>query len=111
MKKSILILLVAGLMTACTSQKEIMNSWIGSTKQELILNWGPPVRTASDGGTGEILVYARQGYFPGYNGQGAYTYWDYRYMYTDSSGKIYSWMTRQERVPPAQIDLNIFKRY
>jgi hypothetical protein len=111
MKKSILILLIVGLISACTSQKEIMNSWLGSTKQQLIMSWGPPARTASDGGTGEILVYANQGYWPGVNGQGAYTYWNYKYMYADSNGKIYYWMTRVERVPPTQIDLNVYKRY
>ncbi len=111
MKKSILILSVVGMLTACTSQKEIMNSWLGSTKQNLIMSWGPPARTASDGGAGEILVYANQGYWPGYNGQGAFVFWDYRYMYANSDGIIYYWMTRRERVPPTQIDLSIYKRY
>ncbi len=75
------------------------------------MSWGPPAQIASDGGNGEILVYAYQGYFPGYNGQGAFTYWDYRYMYSNSQGVIYHWITRRERVPPTQIDLNIYKRY
>lgn len=88
-----------------------MDSWLGSTKQELIMQWGPPARTASDGGTGEILVYANQGYYPGINGIGAFTFWNYQYMYADSDGKIYYWMTRRERVPPTQIDLNIYRRY
>lgn len=97
-----------------------MNSWLGSTKQQLIMSWGPPARTASDGGTGEILVYARQVYIPprtiydGYGGSSttqAQTYWRYKYMYVDSNGKIYYWMTQRQQVPPTQIDLNIYKRY
>ena len=88
-----------------------MDSWLGKTKRELIMQWGPPVRTASDGSTGEILVYAYQGYYSGYNGQGSYTYWDYKYMYANYSGSIYYWMTKRERVPPMQIDLNVYKRY
>lgn len=56
MKKS--ILLAVALLSACLSQQKIMNSWLGSTKQNLIMSWGPPDRIASDGGTGEILVYA-----------------------------------------------------
>ena len=111
MKKSILLILTIGLLFSCTSQRKVLDSWLGSTKQSLIMSWGPPARTASDGGTGEILVYADQKYYPGFNGQGAYTYWDYKYMYANSEGKIYYWMTKTERVPPTQIDLNIYKRY
>jgi hypothetical protein len=111
MNKLILSLLLLTLFSSCTSTKKVMDSWLGSTKQQLIMSWGPPARTASDGGTGEILVYANQGYYPGINGNGAFTYWDYKYMYADSDGKIYYWMTRRERVPPTQIDLNIYRRY
>lgn len=88
-----------------------MDTWMGAPKQRLIMVWGPPTRTASDGGTGEILVYAKQGYSPGVNGVGAFTYWDYKYMYADSNGEIYYWMTRRDRVPPTEINLNIYKRY
>ncbi len=88
----------------------MMNSWINSTKHDLIMSWGPPARTASDGGTGEILIYAREGHYPGINGQGAYTYWDYKYMYVDNSGKIYHWRANTERVPPNQIDINIYNK-
>ena len=111
MKNVITAFLFLFLMTACTSQREILNSWLGSTKQQLIMSWGPPSRTASDGGDGEILVYANQGHWPGYNGEGAYNYWNYKYMYVNGSGKIYHWMTKTETVPPTQIDLNIYKRY
>ena len=107
MKKKILILLVVGLLTACVSQKEIMNSWLGHTKQELIMSWGPPARTASDGGTGEILIYAKQVYIPQWN----MNYYEYKMMYINSDGKIYHWLTQTQQVPPAQIDLNIYKRY
>jgi hypothetical protein len=107
MKKSVLILLVVGLLTACTSQKEIMNSWLGSTKQQLIRSWRPPARTASDGGTGEILIYASQVYIPQYN----INYYDYIMFYVNSEGKIYHWITQRQQVPPTQIDLNIYKRY
>lgn len=58
-EKIIFMLLVVRLLTACTSQKEIMNSWLGSIKHKLILSWGPPARTASNVGTAEILIYAK----------------------------------------------------
>lgn len=119
MKKSILILVVVGLLTACTSQKEIMNSWMGSTKQNLIMSWGPPARTADDGAGGEILVYAKQVYIPpstfydGYGGSStrpAQTYWDYKMFWVNTEGKIYHWMTQRQQIPPMQIDLNVYRR-
>ena len=109
--KIFILFFILSLLMSCVSTKKVMDSWLGSTKQQIIMSWGPPARTASDGGTGEILVYANQGYWPGYNGQGAFTYWDYKYMYVDSNGKIYYWMTKRENVPPTQIDLNIYRRY
>jgi hypothetical protein len=33
-----------------------MNSWLGSTKQSLIMGWGPPARTADDGAGGDIGI-------------------------------------------------------
>ena len=101
-----------------------MDSWLGHSKQELIMKWGPPARTASDGGTGEILVYAQQVYIPPssntfydnnnvghttYN-QGV-NYWDYKMFYVNSDSKIYYWMVKREQIPPTQIDLNIYRRY
>lgn len=86
-----------------------MNSWIGQTKQNLIMNWGPPVKTASDGGSGEILVYSSKVYIPGNQYAAPQTYWDNRYFYVNSDGKVYHWTIKQERIPPQQIDLNIYK--
>lgn len=106
-KVKILIFLAVGLLTACTSQREIMDSWLGHSRQEVIMKWGPPARTASDGGTGEILVYANQVYIPQYN----LNYYDYKMFYVNSDGKIYHWMTKREQIPPTQIDLNIYRRY
>jgi hypothetical protein len=124
MNKTIIIALVTFLMTSCTSQKDIMNSWVGQAKQKLIMSWGPPSRTASDGSTGEILVYAKQVYIPAqtstfYDGGGgsvsntkpAENFWDYKFFYVNSSGVIYYWMTQQQQIPPIQIDLNVYKRY
>jgi hypothetical protein len=111
MNKFYLVITFLVLCSSCTSTKEIMNSWLGATKQQLIQKWGPPNRVTSDGGNGEILIYAKQGYYPGINGQGAFAYWDYSYMYADVNGKIYYWKTNTERIPPSQINLNIYRRY
>lgn len=120
MKTKLLIFIAFTFLISCKSQKQIMDSWLGSSKQNLIMSWGPPDRTASDGGTGEILVYAKRIYIPSstfydsYGGSSttpARTYWDYKYIYVNNEGKIYYWMIRREEIPPTQIDLNIYKRY
>lgn len=119
-KNNLLIPLTIALLTACASQKTIMDSWLGKTKQQLIMGWGPPERTASDGGAGEILVYSSQIYIPPstfYGGNGSstttrsVTFWDYKFFYVDGNNKIYYWMTQRQQVPPIQIDLNVYKRY
>lgn len=94
-------------LVGCTSQKKIMQSWVGNTKQNLILNWGPPATTASDGGTGEILVYSQPVYIP----QFQMNYYDYKMFYVDRRGTIYHWITQRQQVPPTQINLNVYKRY
>ena len=110
MKKTFIILL-SFLMFSCVSTRKVMNSWVGSTKQQLIKVWGPPSKTASDGATGEILVYSRKVYISGSQYVTAQTYWDNKYFYVNSSGKVYHWIVKSEQVPPQQIDLNVYKRY
>lgn len=96
-----------------------MDSWLGHTKQELIMTWGPPSRVASDGAGGEIVVFAKQGYMPpttfydntgGSTTSNSLTFWDYKMFWIDTQGKIYHWMTQRQQVPPQQIDLNIYFR-
>jgi hypothetical protein len=90
----------------CVSQQKLMDSWIGSSKQDLVMAWGPPERVASDGGSGEILIYSRSFYQPNLNA----TEYVYRMMYVDNSGKIYHWLTRNGFVPPEQIQVSIVKQ-
>jgi hypothetical protein len=82
----------------------MMDSWVGSTKQDLILKWGPPERTASDGGTGEILVYSSRFYNAALN----MTTYQYRMMYADNDGKIYHWLLQSGTVPPQQMNMNVY---
>ncbi len=67
-KKHIILLLFSVLMfNGCASLDlnkkqtdqaiEVMNSWIGSSKQELLLKWGAPANVTSDGNGGEILTF------------------------------------------------------
>ena len=107
MKRSITILLILFTLSSCKSTKKVMNSWLGSTKQSLIMSWGPPARTASDGGGGEILIYSNQVYMPEYN----MNYYKYKMFYVNSDKKIYYWRTETKDIPPTRIDLNVYKRY
>ena len=107
MKKILIVLLLIGLLPSCKTTKKIMDSWLGHTKKELIIKWGPPARVASDGGDGEILIYSKQVYIPQYN----LKYYDYKMFYVNSEGRIYRWLIKRERIPPTQIDLNIYRKY
>lgn len=81
-----------------------MDSWLGSTKRSLIMSWGPPARTTSDGGTGEVLIYANQAY-DAYN---RISYYKYTMFYVYPGGTIYHWLTRTERVPPQQVNVDFY---
>lgn len=97
------------ILLSCTSQKKstqtILNSWIGDTKQNLILKWGPPTQSTSDGGNGEILIYAHRVYYV--LTTGPIDYWEYRMMYVNAEGKIYHWLYRKNPNPPDRIDMKI----
>jgi len=101
----VLILSAAVSAAGCSSINNQMESWIGAHQQELILQWGPPTRTASDGADGWILIYEYDrdfGQIPGkaYAGpDGAvwYTapersgYTARRMFWVHRDGVIYSW--------------------
>jgi len=121
MKKTILLLLTLTSLISYVSTQKVMDSWLGSTKQQLIMSWGPAARTSSDGANGEILVYARQVYrapqnstFYSDNGSSSTSYspgvnyWDYSMFFINSEGKIYHWLKQRQQIPPQQIDLSIY---
>jgi hypothetical protein len=87
-------------------EKEVMDSWLGLTKQELIMAWGPPSKTASDAQGGEILIYDRTVTFPLLPGQiqpsplggtqyttpQSLTVTRSRMFYISNEGIIYHWL-------------------
>lgn len=112
MKTIIFIALVALLFSSCMSAKKVnsqMDSWIGSSKQELYMQWGPPSKTVSDGKDGEILIYAMQGFVPLSTGQ-TVNYWLYKMMYVRND-KIYHWLWRKLPDPPERVNVNLFVSY
>jgi hypothetical protein len=105
-----LVVILCLFLVSCVSNKKIaaeLNSWVGSNKQQLIQTWGPPAQTTSDGGTGEILVYARRVYYQ--LGTNPVDYWEYRMMYADKSGTIYQWLYRKNPNPPERVDVRLLK--
>ncbi len=94
--------------------KKLMDSWLNSTKQQLILSWGPPSSTTSDGGDGEILIYSRRVYVPAqqygqYRSPGV-DYYNYKMFYVNSQGTIFSWRTENNPNPPERVDVEVYVR-
>lgn len=52
--------------------KQTMDSWLGATKADLLLKWGPPSSTFPDGKGGEIYSYIHS-----YQTSGSYKYNDF----------------------------------
>ncbi|PSR53254.1 hypothetical protein AHMF7605_06775 [Adhaeribacter arboris] len=70
--------------------RETMDEWIGQTKHQLLLKWGVPTVTASDGNGGEILKFdqLRRGLFS----NGNYITVIHTYSFCiDKEQKIYTW--------------------
>ena len=81
------LLLLGLLCTSCAARNnKLMQSWVGSHQSQLILSWGPPNQTTSDGAGGTILIYAAERRIPDDN-----VYIATRMFYVNPSGIIYSW--------------------
>jgi hypothetical protein len=93
----VVVLLFLASLSGCASYDAAMKSWVGSTEHELILDWGPPTRTASDGSDGRILIYEydRGGGKVHVNDNGDVTIRagsvSTRMFYVNGKGVIYSW--------------------
>lgn len=74
--------------------ENMMNSWKGSTKNALLLEWGSPANVTSDGNGGEILTFEelKRAYFESMG----YITVIHKYMfYVNKDNIIYYW--RYER--------------
>lgn len=103
----ILSLMIVLLLFSCTSQREIMDSYLGTSRRNVILNFGPPDNVYTDKSVGEILIYGQQkSYYNQYNGQ-TMVWWDYQMFYIQND-KVYSWRTSRETVAPQQLNMNVY---
>jgi hypothetical protein len=109
MHRLILPLLLLTLVYLAELQKSI-GPLAQCNKKELILN-GALHQDNSDGGTGEILVYAEQGDQPATATSRAYSFWSYTYhMYVDSTGKRYHWLRKRPGYHPHKAKTIIYRR-
>lgn len=79
-----------------------MDSWINKEQYQLIEKWGPPARKASNGSNGEILIYSFEYYIYGQ------LYYKYKMFYCYQNGIIYHWLIQNGRIPPQQMDVNLY---
>jgi hypothetical protein len=103
MKK--LYLLFALFFVACHAERDMMNSWGNQSIQSVILKWGPPVTTTSDGSpNGHIYIWQYLRYASvNTQGQGTNPYYHLREFYVNSRGIIYSWRTDNKNVPVVNV--------
>ena len=105
--KFALLFLTLFFFYGCSTGEEIskaMNSWVGSHYSDMMLKWGPPTYSTSDGKGGQILVYQYDrngGSIPGYATKIGKTifytapqnisYTAERMFWVNADGIIYSW--------------------
>lgn len=118
------------LLASCTGQKKLMNKWVGSSKENLILDWGMPTKTVEIEPGGEILVFAEEVKFngggmasgPGLPGEpgtlGGSSFqptdevkkWQYTMFMVDPEGKIYYLTQQFYTSSPDKINFQVSKK-
>jgi hypothetical protein len=58
--KKLLPIFAILLLASCTGQKKLMKKRVGSSKENLILDWGIPTKIVEVEPGGEILVFAEE---------------------------------------------------
>ena len=79
-------------LTGCGSINATMQSWQGKPAHNLIMKWGPPTRTITDGAGGQVLTYdywVPRTFIPYLGWIGGYT--ATRSFYVNAEGVIYNW--------------------
>ena len=95
MKRLFIVALI--FLFSCTSEREAMDSWLGSEKHELIAQFGLPDNSGSDGKGGEVLVYTSTYFY------GANVWYKSKAFYLNSNGKVYRWFVKSTPQPPTVI--------
>ncbi|MHB8403622.1 MAG: hypothetical protein ACYDCN_16610 [Bacteroidia bacterium] len=118
MKKIILVSLIVSSCALFHRTEKEMNMSLQQNTQYLMMNYGAPTEKVSDGGDGEIWVYATNIYrapYTLYGSSGASTYvpssnyWQYKMFYVNKQKIVYHWLYKTETIPPQRIDMSIYQ--
>jgi len=125
MKRLILIFAII-FFVSCVGQKKLMNEWIGSTKQNLISDWGMPSKTVEIEPGGEILVFAEEVKFRHFSANvgpasGGYLgetnpnndevkKWQYTIFLVDPEGIIYHLTQQFYSITPEKINFQLSRK-
>ena len=111
MKKLTYFIIVITLFSSCYTTTIIpisktLDTWIGATEQQVLLQLGPPTRVTTDGNSGKIYIYENRNYttltYPSTNISGNYpdpdfstttSYTNYLDFYFNADGKVYFYRT------------------
>ena len=87
-----ILLIICSFLFSCTSQKKVMDSWIGRSQNDVILAWGSTPVINSDGAGGKIMIYSQP--FPVHFSNQIIRTYKYTYFYIDSTNVVYKWKFR-----------------
>jgi hypothetical protein len=102
MRAFILCCVIALYISSCASQQKVMTSYMGASKQTIVMNFGPPARIASDANNGEIYIYERA--YMMYN----VVRYEHKMIYINSDNKAYYWRIESGPVPAQQMNVNMY---
>jgi hypothetical protein len=124
--KSLIPIFAILLLASCTGQRKLMNKWIGSSKENLILDWGMPSKTVEVEPGGEILVFAEEVKFRhasanvgpasgGYIGETItnneeYKKWQYTIFWVDPEGTIYHLTQQFYSISPEKVSFEVHQK-
>ncbi|RPA67571.1 hypothetical protein EF405_14325 [Cyclobacteriaceae bacterium YHN15] len=124
--KSLIPIFAILVLASCTGQKKLMNKWIGSSKENLILDWGMPSKTVEVEPGGEILFFAKEVKFRhasanvgpasgGYIGETItnneeYKKWQYTIFLVDPEGTIYHLTQQFYSISPEKINFQLSQK-
>jgi hypothetical protein len=125
MKKLIPIIAIIFLVS-CSGQKKLMNVWIGSSKENLLLDWGMPSKTVEVEPGGEILVFAEEVKFRHASGMAPSSSnslgdvnrlnnieakkWQYTIFLVDPEGTIYHLTQKFYSISPDKINFKLSQK-
>jgi hypothetical protein len=104
--KHLILLAIVCTLFSCATEKNALDSWIGKTKHDLIMEAGYPTRIDPDGDGGEVLLWSQDLYNP-FTGNKFYKYTMY---FVNKNDIVYHWLVQQGAIPPQQLDISLFIR-